>query len=95
MGRNKEGKAEKMFKRFGKNLDSMIGDIKESERYTRLKINERISVLHKDVEHLEDHFSHASDNVKSNWDSAKPNLERAGQELRKAMQTFFSGRAYR
>lgn len=95
MGRNKEGKAEKMFKHFGKNVDAMISDIKDSERYTRLKINERISVLNKDVEHLEGHFSHASENVKSHWNESKPNLERAGQELKKAMQTFFSGRAYR
>lgn len=92
MGRKKEGKAEKAFKRFGKNIDSVIGDIKESERYTRFKINERISVLNKDVEHLEGHLSHASENVKSSWNDAKPNLERAGQELKKAMQTFFSGR---
>lgn len=75
-------------------MDSVINDIKESERYTRLKINERISVLNKDVEHLEGHLSNASHNIKSHWDEARPNLERAGQELRKAMQTLFSGRAY-
>ena len=84
-----------MFKRFGKNVDSMISDIKESERYTRLKINERISVLNKDVEHLEGHLSSASENIKSHLKDAKPNLERAGQELRKAMHTLFSGRVYR
>jgi len=95
MGRKPEGKAEKIFKSIGKNVDSIINDIKDSEDYARLKINKRVSELNKNKESLGNHIANASEAAKSHWQEAKPNLERAGQELRKAMQTLFTNRAYR
>ena len=95
MGRKPEGKAEKILKSIGKNVDSLITDIKESEDYVRLNINKRVSELNKNKESLSSHFSKASETAKNQWQEAKPNLERAGQELRKAMQTLFTKRAYR
>lgn len=95
MGRKPEGKAEKMFKKFGKNVDSYISDIKESRDIATLNIDERVSELNKNKETIENHFSGFSKNAKSQWENAKPNFDRAGQEFKKAMSTFFSNRAYR
>ena len=95
MGRAPEGKAEKMFKRFGKNVDSIITDFKESENFRGLNIEKRVSELNKNMDSLGHHFGNVSDTVKTHFEEAKPNLERAGQELRKAMNTFFSNRAYK
>ncbi|MCF6353386.1 MAG: hypothetical protein L3J06_10280 [Cyclobacteriaceae bacterium] len=94
MGRRPEGKAEKIFKTFGKNVDSMISDIKESEKFTRLNIDQRVAELNKNRASLGNHFSNASHNAKSQWKEAKPNFERAGQEFRKALNVFFTHRAY-
>lgn len=95
MGRKPEGKAEKMFKTFGKNVDSYISNIKESTDFKNLDIDKRVSELNKNKETIENQFSGFSKNAKSQWDNAKPNFERAGQEFRKAMNTFFTNRAYR
>lgn len=95
MGRKPEGKAEKLFKKFGKNVDAVISDIKDSTDYASLSIDKRVSELHKNKESIENHLSNASKNAKSHWETAKPNFERAGQEFRKALQTMFSSRAYR
>lgn len=95
MGRKPEGKAEKMFKKFGRNVDSYISEIKESKDFASLNIDKRVSELHKNKESIEDHINDFSDNAKSQWKNAKPNLERAGQELRKAMHTLFSKRVYK
>jgi ElaB/YqjD/DUF883 family membrane-anchored ribosome-binding protein len=95
MGRKPEGKAEKMFKKFGKNVDSYISDIKESKDFAALNIEKRVFELTKNKESIEGHFSNASKNAKSQWSNAKPNLERAGQELRKAIHTMFTKQAYR
>ena len=95
MGRKPEGTAEKMFKKFGKNVDSYISDIKDSKDYAALNIDKRVSELHKNKESIENHMSGFSKNAKSQWTQAKPNFERAGQEFKKAMSTFFTNRAYR
>lgn len=95
MGRKPEGKAEKMFKKFGKNVDSYIWDIKESKDFAALNIDKRVSELNKNKESIGKHFSSASKNVKSHWEDAKPNFERAGEEFRKALHTMFSKQAYR
>lgn len=95
MGRKPEGKAEKMFKKFGRNVDSYIEDIKETKDFTALNIEKRVSELNKNKESIEQHFSSASKNAKTQWENAKPNFERAGQEFRKALHTMFSNRAYR
>ncbi len=94
MGRRPEGKAEKIFKKFGKNVDSVISDFKDSEKYVRLDIDKRVEELNKNRTSLGSHFSNASQNAKSNWQEAKPNFERAGQEFKKALNTFFTNRAY-
>lgn len=95
MGRKPEGKAEKMFKKLGKNVDSYISEIKDSKDLAALNIDQRVSELNKNKESIEHHFSNASKSAKSQWSNAKPNLERAGQELRKAIHTMFSKQAYR
>ncbi len=94
MGRRPEGKAEKMFKKLGKNVDSVISEVKESEKLARLNIDQRVAELNKNRESLGNHFSNASQNAKSQWQEAKPNFERAGQELKKALNVFFTNRAY-
>jgi len=94
MGRQPEGKAEKVFKKFGKNVDSVISDIKESEKIARLNIDQRVAELNKNRASLGSHFSNVSKNAKSQWQEAKPNFERAGQEFKKAMNVFFTNRAY-
>ncbi len=91
---DRQGKAEKMFKKFGKNVDSMISDIKESEKFARLNIDKRVSELTKNKESIEHHFSNVSKTAKSQWENSKPNFERAGQEFRKALNVFFTHRAY-
>ena len=95
MGRRPEGKAEKVFKKFGKNVDGYISNIKESKDFASLNIDKRVSELHKNKESIENHMTDFSKNAKSKWENAKPNFERAGQEFKKAMNTFFTNRAYR
>jgi len=94
MGRRPEGKAEKLFKKFGKNVDSVISEVKESEKLAKLNIDQRVAELNKNRESLGNHFSNVSHNAKSQWQEAKPNFERAGQEFKKALNIFFTNRAY-
>ncbi len=94
MGRKPEGNAEKMFKKIGKNVDSVISDIKGSKDFATLRLEKRVAELHKNRECIENQVSGFSKNAKSKWEHAKPNFERAGQEFRKAMSTFFTNRAY-
>lgn len=94
MGRKPEGKAEKLFKKFGKNVDNVVSDIKDSENFAKLSINQRVAELNKNRESLGSHFSSVTHNAKSQWQEAKPNFERAGQEFKKALNVFFTNRAY-
>lgn len=91
----KQGKAEAVFSKLGRNVDALLADIKEAEPLAKLELDKRVAELKRNRQHLRQHFSHVSSTAKAQWSEAKPNLERAGQELRKAMQTLFSTRAYR
>ena len=95
MGRKPEGTAEKLLKKLGKNVDSVISNLKESKDYASLNIDKRVSELHRNKESIENHVNGFSKHAKSQWQEAKPNFERAGQEFKKAMSTFFTNRAYR
>lgn len=90
----KQGNAEAILGKLGRNMDAIIADIKESEAIAGLEVDKRMEELKRNRRSLEDRFSQVSSTAKAHWSEAKPNLERAGQELRKAMQTFFSNRAY-
>ena len=94
MGRKPEGTAEKLFKKFGKNVDSVFSEIKESKDFASLNIDKRVTELNRNKESIGSHMTDFSKNAKNQWQEAKPNFERAGQELKKALNTFFNNRAY-
>jgi len=92
MGRNPEGNAEKMFKRFGKNVDSFITELNDASSNNSVEFKERLDELKKTKDTLGDKFKEFKDENKDKWDDVQTELERAGQEFKKAVNNLFSSR---
>jgi hypothetical protein len=88
MGRKPEGKAEKLFKGLGKNLDSLLEDIKSGTEDFRH--SERFEELKRNGESLKKEFKDFKDNNKDIVDKIDSSFEKAGKEIRDAFRNAFS-----
>ena len=92
MGRKTEGNAEKMFKKFGKNVDSFIHELKDVKGNSNEEFKSRLEELKKSKETLEEKFKDFKHENKDKWEDVQTDLERAGQEFKKAVNNLFSNR---
>ena len=92
MGRNPEGNAEKMFKKFGKNVDSFISELSDVKGSSNEEFKSRLEELKKSKDSLEEKFRDFKDENKDKWDDVQSELERAGQEFKKAVNNLFANR---
>ncbi|MEN8247698.1 MAG: hypothetical protein ABFS32_02100 [Bacteroidota bacterium] len=92
MGRNPEGNAEKMFKNFGKKVDSFILELKEAKGNSSEEFQQRLDELKKSKDSLEEKFKEFREENKDKWDDVQSELERAGQEFKKAVNNLFASR---
>ena len=79
MGRQPEGQAEKMFKRFGKNVDSFIAELGDAKENSSDEFKSRLEELKKSKESLGERFMDFREDNKDKWDEVQTELERAGQ----------------
>ena len=92
MGRKPEGQAEKLFKKFGKNVDSFITDLGDVKENSSDEFKTRLEELKKSSDSLNERFQDFRENNKDKWEDAQSELERAGQEFKKAVNNLFAGR---
>lgn len=92
MGRKPAGNAEKMFKKFGKNVDSFISELSDVKGNTNEEFKGRLEELKKSKETLEEKFKDFKEDNRDKWEDVQSDLERAGQEFKKAVNNLFAGR---
>jgi len=92
MGRKPEGNAEKMFKIFGKNVDSFISELKDVKGNSNEEFKSRLEELKKSKDSLGEKFKGFKEENKDKWDDVQSELERAGQEFKKAVNNLFANR---
>ncbi|RLD19295.1 MAG: hypothetical protein DRI71_12015 [Bacteroidetes bacterium] len=92
MGRKPEGNAEKMFKTFGKKVDSFITELSDAKGNSSEEFKSRLDELKKSKDTLEDKFKDFRVEHKDKFDEVQTELERAGQEFKKAVNNLFAGR---
>ena len=92
MGRKPEGNAENMFKKFGKNVDSFISELKDVKGNSNEEFKSRLEELKKSKDSLEEKFNDFKHENKDKWDEVQTDLDRAGQEFKKAVNNLFSSR---
>ncbi len=92
MGRKPEGNAEKMFKKFGKNVDSFISEFSDVKGNTNEEFKGRLEELKKSKETLEEKFKGFKEDNRDKWEDVQSDLERAGQEFKKAVNNLFASR---
>ena len=92
MGRNPEGNAEKMFKKFGKNVDSFISELSEAKGNSNEELKSRLEELKKTKDALGEKFKGFKEENRDKWDDVQSELERAGLEFKKAVNNLFANR---
>jgi predicted nuclease with TOPRIM domain len=92
MGRKPEGNAEKMFKKFGKNVDGFITELKDIKGNSNVEFKSRLDELQKSKDALENKFKGFKEENKDKWEEVQTDLERAGQEFKKAVNNLFAAR---
>ncbi len=92
MGRKPEGQAEKMFKRFGKNVDTFIAELSDAKGNTSEEFQSRLEELKRSKDSLGEKFKDFREENKDKWDDVQSELERAGQEFKKAVNNLFANR---
>jgi phage host-nuclease inhibitor protein Gam len=92
MGRKPEGQAEKMFKRFGKNVDTFIAELNDAKGNTSEEFQSRLEELKRSKDSLGEKFKDFREENKDKWDEVQSELERAGQEFKKAVNNLFANR---
>jgi len=90
MGRKPEGKAEKMFKRLGKKIDELLGDIDQASDRAKEEYSDRFEELKRNKETLKKEFGDFKDKHKDKWTELESGLEKAGKEIRDSFNRAFS-----
>ena len=83
---NKEesGKAEKMFKNFGKKVDQFLEELDEAGGRLNKEFESRYEELKDSAEKLKDEATN-----KERWKEVEESLKKAGEELNRAMKAAF------
>ena len=81
---NEEGKAEKVFKEFGKKLDKFLGEAKGAGARAEVDLKKKYEELKAAAEKLK-----AETKNKERWKEVEANLKKAGEELENAVKAAF------
>ncbi|HHL52691.1 MAG TPA: hypothetical protein ENJ39_04890 [Flammeovirgaceae bacterium] len=92
MGRKPEGQAEKMFKEFGKKVDSFIAELNDVKENASDEFKSRLKELERSKESLEERFKEFKENNKDKWEEVQSDLERAAREFKKAINNLLATR---
>lgn len=82
-----EGKAEKVFKNFGKKVDNFLEELDEASERLQKEFQEKYNDLKKTAEKVKEETA-----SKDRWKEVEDSLRKAGEELGKAFRTAFSKR---
>ncbi|MBX2917385.1 MAG: hypothetical protein KF856_19110 [Cyclobacteriaceae bacterium] len=84
MEENKEGKAEKFFKEFGKKMDSFLEELKEAGTRVEADLKDR----YEDLKVAAEKFKKEAEN-KERWKEVETALKKAGDEFNNAVKAAF------
>ncbi len=84
METNEEGKAEKVFKDFGKKLDKFFVEAKDAGSRVETDLKKKFEELKVSAENLKNESKN-----KERWKEVEASLKKAGEELEKAVKAAF------
>ena len=84
METNEEGKAEKVFKEFGKKLDQFFAEAKDASTRVEADLKKKYEELKVSAEKLKNDTQN-----KDRWKEVEASLKKAGEELEKAAKAAF------
>ncbi len=87
MENTEEGRAEKSFKNFGKNVDGFIEEFKEAADRLEKEFREKYEELKVSAEKLKKEAEN-----KERWQEVEQNLKKAGDEVANAFRAAFKKR---
>lgn len=82
-----KGKAESMFKNFGKKVDDFVVELNEAGERMRKEFQQRYEELKDSAEKLKNETRN-----KERWKEVEDNLRKASEELKKAFEAAFRKR---
>jgi len=89
MGRKPEGNAEKMFKRLGKKIDELLGDVEKASDKAKVEYSDRFEELKRNKETLTKEFGEFREKNKGRWDEIENGFDKAGKEIKAAFSNAF------
>jgi len=92
MGRKPEGKAEKLFKKLGKKIDSLLSELNVSTGQAKNEFKDRFEEIKRNKASLENEFKDFKEKNKHKWKEVEDSFDKVGEEIRKAFQTAFSSK---
>ncbi|HRI79897.1 MAG TPA: hypothetical protein PLR06_10220 [Cyclobacteriaceae bacterium] len=88
MEANEEGKAEKVFKEFGKKLDQFFAEAKGAGSRAESDLKKKYEELKAQAEKIKEESKN-----KERWKEVEANLRKAGEELENAVKAAFKKRS--
>ena len=89
MGRKPEGKAEKMFKKFGKKIDELLVDLDKVKDDAKVEYADRIEELKRNGETLKQEAKDFMEDHKDTIEKVETQLKKVGNEFRDAVENVF------
>ncbi|MDH5366778.1 MAG: hypothetical protein OEW67_07310 [Cyclobacteriaceae bacterium] len=89
MGRNPEGKAEKMFKKIGKNIDKLLSQLDNAKGDAKVEYADRIEELKRNGEKLKEEVNKFKDNHKEVLNDIEKGFEKVGKEFKDVVEKTF------
>ena len=87
METNKEGKAEKFLKDFGRKMDKFMGEVKDAGNRVEGDMKKKLDELKATAERLKKEVKN-----KERWKEVEDSMTKAGQELENAVKSAFKKR---
>ncbi len=89
MGRKKEGKAEKMFKRLGKKVDLLLEDLQEAKEQAYEEYGDRFDEIKKNGATIKEELSQFKEKHQDKFDGMESNIEQVGRDIKKTVDKVF------
>lgn len=89
MGRNPEGKAEKMFKKIGKNIDKLLSQLDNAKGDAKVEYADRIEELKRNGETLKEEVNKFKNSHKEVLNDIEEGFEKVGKEIKDVVEKTF------
>lgn len=89
MSEKHQGQVESILKELGKKIDQLIVDAKGAKDEVRDEVEEKIKVLRKKKDNLEDEYSEFKQKNEGTWEEIKNHLSAAADEIKQAAEAAF------